>query len=119
MTSLAKKLIRMALAILMLVASAVPAFADIGCDDSGTAIDAVQMQDGSSSKVSSSDEGGSGDRQDGMGACHVNHCAHSLPAPSPAPKTAAMTVGEVKLWAASVSEHASARGDSPDRPPQS
>lgn len=116
-TSLSKKALRLLVALLMLVAGTMPAFADVGCGDSGETVAISFVQDAGHAEASSPDDGGEPVR--GEGACHVNHCAHSLAVRTPAVVGAKVAVAAPRHWSPSSGGLPSSLSGRQERPPRS
>lgn len=116
-TSLSKKALRLLVALLMLVAGTMPAFAEIGCDDSGGTVAIGLVQEAGHTTVSVPDDGDEPAR--GEGACHVNHCAHSIAVRAPTVDKAQLAISVLRHWSLSSNGLPSSLSSGQERPPRS
>ncbi len=116
-TSLSKTALRLLVGLLMLIAGTMPAFAEIGCDDSGKPAAISFVQDTGQAGALAPDEGDEPGR--GEGACHFNHCAHSLAVRPPAVTRTKLAVTAPSHWSPSSGGAPSSLGERQERPPRS
>ena len=116
-TSLSRKALRLLVGLLLLIAGTMPAFADLGCDDSGETAAISFVQDAGQGAALAPDDGDKPER--GEGACHVNHCAHSLAVRPPAVTASFVPVTAPSHWSPTSGGAPSSLGERQERPPRS